>query len=316
MTNGCYVPLSGRGVITVAGADREAFLQGLVSNDVARCAAGRAVWAALLTPQGRYLHDFFMVRRAEALWLDCEGGDRLMDLGGRLRRPVLRSDVQLGIGQGLRHYALLNVSGDLFGLSEEDGAVLDLPDGVLFRDPRLGAAGLRLVAPQEEAEVLFAAHGLPEADEALYHQTRIRLGLPDGSRDMEPEKALLLECGFDELDGVDWRKGCYMGQEVTARMRYRGLVKKRLLPLRLAEGGTPPALGTPVMAGEVEVGVSCSSCDGYALALLRLDRWRSAEEQDQPLQIGQCTAAVEKPDWLHLPDEAGSQTPQPSPQSH
>src|SRR5205085_4806780 len=112
--------------------------------------------------------------------------------------------------------------------------------------------GVRVLAPVGKAASLLAARGAIEAPLAAYDQLRLRLGVPDGSRDLTPEKALLLESGFDELHGVDWKKGCYMGQELTARTKYRGLIKRRLFPVRI-DGPLPPS-GTPVQRDGREVG--------------------------------------------------------------
>ncbi len=123
---------------------------------------------------------------------------------------------------------------------------------------------------------------------------RLALGLPDGSRDMEAEKTVLLEAGFDELHGISWTKGCYMGQELTARTRYRGLVKRRLLPVH---GQAPlPAPGTPVMGTDREVGVMRSSNGGVGLAVLRLDALGS------PLEAGGRAIHHTIPSWAVLPE--------------
>jgi folate-binding protein YgfZ len=128
-----------------------------------------------------------------------------------------------------------------------------------------------------------------------YDRMRLSLGVPDGSRDLPIDKAILLENGFDELNGIDWQKGCYMGQELTARTRYRGLVRKRLLPVAIE--GPPPPPGTPVMRGDTEAGVMRSSRDGLGLALLRLE----------DLGTGTLTAAGSRvsprqPDWMRMPE--------------
>ena len=135
------------------------------------------------------------------------------------------------------------------------------PGQVCAPDPRLPAAGWRILA----AEPL-----LTTTDQTAWNRHRLTLGLPDGSRDLEPEKSILLEAGFDELHGVSWTKGCYMGQELTARTKYRGLVKRRLTPVTI-EGPVPPP-GTPVYAGSQDVGIMRSAQDALGMALLRLDR--------------------------------------------
>jgi folate-binding protein YgfZ len=135
---------------------------------------------------------------------------------------------------------------------------------------------------------------LAEADFAAYDRHRLALGIPDGSRDLVLEKSILLESGFDELNGVDWQKGCYIGQELTARTKYRGLIKKRLFPVRI--DGPSVASGTIVNLDGKEAGEVRSGRDGLALALLRLD----AIETARPLSAGSATIAPLRPDWMRI----------------
>ena len=149
---------------------------------------------------------------------------------------------------------------------------------MIFHDPRDPAMGARLLHPRQPAPDFGA---LAAADPAAYEARRVALALPDGARDIAVEKDGLLDVGFERLNGVDFAKGCYMGQEVTARMKYRGLVKKTLAPLTC--DGPPPAPGSAVMAGAVEVGQIRSGVDGAALALLRQDRLAAAADAGTPL---------------------------------
>jgi len=267
-----------RGVLEVAGEDRVAFLQGLVSNDVAAAAPGRAVWAALLTPQGKWLADFLVFGDGGRLLLDVEAA-QLPDLVRRLGRFRLRARVTLA-----------DASDGFAALTGWDGSAM--PAGVAAPDPRHPGAGWRALLPPGEAGVLadVAADG-----EALYDAHRLRLGLPDGSRDMVPEASVLLEAGFDELHGVSWSKGCFMGQELTARTKYRGLVKRRLVPV--AVRGPLPERGTPVLRDGAEVGEMRSGRDGRGLALLRLGAL-----QGGALLCGQAQLQPEVPDWMRLPE--------------
>ena len=138
-----------------------------------------------------------------------------------------------------------------------------------FVDPRLAALGVRCILPRADIRCALEGTGLAEAGFPAYDRLRLELGVPDGSRDLVPEKSILLESGFDELNGVDWQKGCYIGQELTARTKYRGLIKKRLMPVEI--DGPAPAPGTIVTADGREVGEMRSSRDGLGLALLRLE---------------------------------------------
>ena len=265
--------LPNRAVLAVTGEDRVAFLQGLVSNDVALAEPGRAVWAALLTPQGRWLADFFILSDGERLLLDCEAA-QAPELARRLLRYRLRARAAIDLATLAVHAAWA-------------GPPPDTPDTVAAPDPRLPEAGWRVLAPSP----------LAPADDGAWDIHRLRLGLPDGSRDMEPEKSTLLEAGFDELSGVSWTKGCYMGQELTARTRYRGLLKRRLVPVDTTAHALPPH-GTPVLRDQTEVGTLRSSRDGLGLALVRLDALQG------PLTCGDATLAPRIPAWMRLPEPA------------
>ena len=149
----------------------------------------------------------------------------------------------------------------------------------------------RFARPDASTEVAEA--GFAHGSVADYDRLRLSLGVPDGSRDLEVEKSILLENGFDELHGVDWDKGCFMGQELTARTKYRALIKKRLLPVTI--DGPAPEPGTPVMANGKEAGVMRSVTEGLGLALLRLEYLEGAEPAD--LTAGDARLTPRKPDW-------------------
>jgi folate-binding protein YgfZ len=266
--------LPGRAVLALGGADRVAFLNGLVSNDVALAAPGRAVWAALLTAQGKWLADFFIFAEADRLLLDCEAAQAPMLLQ-RLQRYKLRADIALA-PTGLSVYAAWG------GVADEVQGAVSAPD------PRLPEAGWRLLA----------AAPLPTNAEAEdWNLHRLGLGLPDGSADLEAEKTVLLEAGFDELNGISWTKGCYMGQELTARTRYRGLIKRRLLPVR----GTThlPAPGTAVTSQGRDIGQMRSAMGTIGLATLRLEAIGADD-----LACGPAALRVIRPDWAKLPEIA------------
>jgi folate-binding protein YgfZ len=294
-----YVLLDDRGLLAVAGADRRAFLQGLISNDVDKITGDRAIYAALLTPQGKYLHDFFLAELGETLYLDGEAA-RLADLAKRLGMFKLRSKVTVApAGPGWTVAALFGADAlARLNLPAEAGQARSLGGGVVYVDPRLKAVGARAILPTEGAAAALAAAGFAEAPRADYEQLRLSLGLPDGSRDLLVDKSILLENGFAELNGIDWDKGCYMGQELTARTRYRGLVKKRLLPVRIE--GKAPAPGTPLMLGDKDAGEMRSAAGERGLALVRLDALEEAAAQNAVLTADGARVTPEKPDWLVL----------------
>ena len=289
-----YAELPARGVLEVAGEDRVAFLQGLVTNDIAKVGADRAIFAALLTAQGRYLFDFFIFSLGDALYLETEAA-RIADLKRRLGLYKLRSNVTLA--DVTARFAV--VAGFDAGASAalglaEAGSAKPFAGGIAFTDPRLAALGVRFALPHNAGFAALKEAGFAPADEAAYDLHRLKLGVADGSRDLPIEKALLLESGFDELNGIDWQKGCYMGQELTARTKYRALVKKRLLPVEIE--GPMPAPGTAIMLGGEEAGEIHSGRDGHALALLRLEAVEAAKS-GAPLTAGRAEVTPAKPVW-------------------
>ncbi|MGH7041047.1 MAG: YgfZ/GcvT domain-containing protein, partial [Acetobacteraceae bacterium] len=270
------------------------FLQGLVSNDVAEARPGHAVWAALLTPQGKWLADFFIFAVADRLLLDAERAQIPMLLA-RLGRFRLRASVSLAAAE---EWAVCTAW---------DGPPPALAPGTIAApDPRLPEAGWRLLLPAPPPpDAWLADAGLADAGSDAWDRHRLALGLPDGARDLESEKTVLLEAGFDELSGISWTKGCYMGQELTARTRYRGLVKRRLVPVGIE--GDPPAPGTPVLrqdatrpdgAAPIEVGSLRSLSGDLGLALLRLDALST------PLACGAARLIPRIPGWMRLPEAA------------
>jgi folate-binding protein YgfZ len=293
-----YIDLVSRAVLSVSGPDARKFLQGLVSNDVEKVAPERAIHAAFLTAQGKYLFDFFIAEVAGALLLDCEA-DRLADFQKRLRLYKLRSKVE--IEDASNRYAVLAVTGEdaaaAFGLAGEAGAAKEIEGGAVFVDPRHAGLGTRVIVEKGRRDAFLAGAGLSEGTSEAYDRTRIRLGVPDGTRDMQVEKTVLLEAGFDELNGVDWQKGCYMGQELTARTKYRGLVKRRLMPVKILDGEMP-APGTPILRDEREVGEIRSGSGDMALAMLRLNALEDLEHA--VLSAGGVTVLPVKPDWARF----------------
>ncbi len=326
MAQGNFVILEDRGILAVSGPDRRLFLQGLVSNDVEKLAANRAVYAALLTAQGKYLHDFIMIEAGEAIWLDAEAA-RLGDLKRRLSIYRLRAKVEISERPELGVAAVFGAGAlAALGLSGEPGMARSLEGGIVLADPRLTALGARIIMDRERLARLpppfpppRAGEGqggggrdgsgpeLTETDFAAWDRHRLALGIPDGSRDLVLDKSILLEAGFDELNGIDWQKGCYVGQELTARTKYRGLIKKRLFPVHIE--GPAPAPGTMVTLDGRDAGEFRSSRDGQGLALLRLD----ALGEDRKLSADAATLVPMRPDWMRVePVDAPHPDPLPA----
>jgi len=277
------IPLSNRSLIAIGGDDRISFLQGLVTNDVTNL-DGKAVWSALLTAQGKYLHDFIILAGGDRLLLDVEAARR-DDLIRRLRMFRLRAKVELSDVTGqLAVFARLDEPG------AAAGTVTVVDGGWQLVDPRQAGLGHRFILPADTPAA---------GDFADWDRARMTLGIPDSSRDLIPEKSILLDNGFDELAGIAWNKGCYVGQELTARTKYRGLVKKRLLPVRVT--GPLPDAGTIVTRDGADVGEIRSGRDDLALALIRLD----ALSGEVPLLCAGAILAPMPPSWINLPRTEG-----------
>lgn len=285
-----YAALPHRALIKVEGDDRLSFLQGLTSLDANKLPDGRALYGALLNPQGRFLFDFFALEKDGSVFLETEAmrRDELIRI---LSRYKLRAKVSLSSFDDLKAFAALGeVAAKTLVGQIESGVAQKLGSGVVFVDPRLAEAGARLWITDNDLELLKAT-GLSEQSFADWDFGRIALGIPDGGRDIKVEKALPLEAGFDELHGVDWEKGCYMGQEQTARCRYRGGVKQRLVVVAI-EGPTPE-IGAILALDGAPVGEMRSSCGTIGLAMVQIE----ALEKGGKLTSGPTELSARKPAW-------------------
>lgn len=307
-----FVLLEDRGIVRASGPEIRPFLQGLITNDIDKATFGRAIYAALLTPQGKYLHDFFIVALpdeagGEAIYLDCER-KRAADLVSRLNAYKLRSKVTIeNVTDRFRAIAMLGDGPhDSEALHGFEGRGGPFAGGLCYVDPRYAGVGARALLADNGFSELMEADFKEQAPE-YYERQRIYYGLPDGSRDLEIEKSLPLEANFDQLNGIDWEKGCYVGQELTARTHYRGLVRKRLLPAEI--DGPLPAFGTPVTADGEEIGTMRTAFDGYGIGFFRIEALIKAVNADLPVSAGEARLNVMHPAWLK---EAASadQTPE------
>lgn len=291
----CLLPE--RGVVEINGPDARDFLQALITNNMERIGPDRAIYAALLTPQGKYLFDFFVVQWGESLLLECEAA-RLPELIKRLTLYKLRSKVT--IRDASTDFAVGAAPGrpglSALDLPAQPGAARSQEGGVIFTDPRLAEMGARLILPPG---ILASKIQNGAASPEVYHALRLELGLGEGSPDIAVEKYFLLEANFEELNGVDFKKGCYVGQELVSRMKHRGAVRKRLLPVT-AEGPCP-APGTAIFANGREAGAMHSSQGQRGLAYLRL----AALQEGAPLLAGDVTLNPAPPAWLapHLTEK-------------
>ena len=305
MTNVYHSILPMRGLLWVNGTDGPALLQGLITNDVNRLSDECSIYAALLSPQGKYLHDFFVMNHpdGEGILLDCEA-KRLPDLLQRLTKYRLRARVNFeDISNNFIVAALYGERAlTRLSLKAQEGFTKSFGTssgkGLIYVDPRLATMGARAVLPNVSPSKALEAKGFSETSPSTYDGWRLAYGLPDGSRDILIEKSLPLECGFHELHGIDYDKGCYIGQEITARTHYRAKIRKRLVPV-VIEGPLPPQ-GTKILNdSNNSVGLLCSGKESRALALLQVDQLHKNRSHDR-LRAGDAQLTVDLPNWLHL----------------
>ena len=267
--------LEDRGVISVSGEDATSFLQGLLTNDVERLGPSEARYGALLTPQGKILFDMIVVRAASgeepSYLIDCTA-TQAADLAKRLGFYKLRAKVVVADVSADRAVAAF--------WGDEPASV----EGLLYADPRDPRLGWRAILPRPIA----AAVGTEHVGE--YEGLRIAVGAPKGGLDFAYADAFPHDANFDLLHGVDFDKGCYVGQEVVSRMKHRGTARKRVARVKL--DGPAPAPGTPVMDRELAVGALGSSSGREALALLRLDRAEEAMAAGRTLSAGGVDVAL------------------------
>jgi len=268
-----FAPLHSRALIAASGPDWRSFLQGLITQDVETLKPGEARFGALLTPQGRLLYDLFVVGREDGAWLDVEAAHRDALLQ-RLSMYRLRAKVTLAADE--------TPVSILFPAAGR-GEVARPASGVWARDPRHPDLGWRGYGAEPPP-------GAVRVSEAEREAQKLRLGVP-GPADWGVDRTYPIEANFDLLNGIDFRKGCFVGQETTSRMKRRGQIKSRMLPIAFV--GPPPALGTEILAGELRAGEVLSGIDGRAMALVRLDRALGAA-----LTADGRPVRVEAPDWL------------------
>ncbi len=246
-----------RAALSLSGADVIEFLQGIISNDARPLAQGNPVYAALLSPQGRFIHDFFLVPWQGKIFLDVQE-DRAGDLFSRLKIYRLRSKVEIEKDDSVSIAALWGAN-----LNAEENS-----EYRIYNDPRMTEIGMRAIGSKNSLNKLGE-----QASSEDYEKLRLSLTMPD-TRDMVVEKSLLLECGFEELNGVDFNKGCYVGQEVTARSKFRGQVRKSFYGVK--DDSDLPAAGEKIMAGDKTVGEMRTSLDKNGIALVYNEEYEAA----------------------------------------
>jgi folate-binding protein YgfZ len=287
----CHIAeLSDRTVIRLSGADAGSFLQGLITNDIGEAGPGTAIHAGLLSPQGKILFDFFVLSDGDGYLLEVASAqaDALRQRLGfyRLRAAVtIEAEPSLKVAASWGEAALASLPAEARG----------------FRDPRLASMGARFLVPRD---VDPAELGCELATQADYHAHRIAQGVPEGGRDYAFGDAFPHEAMFDQLNGVDFQKGCFVGQEVVSRMQHRGTARKRIVGV-VGEGALPPS-GAEIFAGTMPIGTLGSVNGNAGLALIRLDRAEEAKAQGVALRAGDVPVSLRIPPWARLQTPAAA----------
>ena len=292
MSQCSVAPLPDRAVLRVTGPAARGFLQGLITNNVDKVRDGKSIHAGLLTPQGKILFDFFVVATGDGFLLETAKA-KASELAQRLGFYKLRAEVEIAEDPS-------------FTVAASWGEPPELPKGVVaFADPRLPELGLRLLIPSDASasdtsvsDASVSGLGCAVVTEDDYHARRIELGVPEGGRDYAFGDAFPHEALFDRLAGVDFTKGCFIGQEVVSRMEHRGTARKRIVGV---EGEGPlPAIGAEITAGDSLIGRLGSVSGASGLALLRLDRAEEAKARGDRLRAGDIAIALRIPAWARF----------------
>jgi folate-binding protein YgfZ len=282
--------LPDRGVVKVDGEDARNFLNGLVTTDLTRLGPGLGRFGALLTPQGKITSDFLITEAPAG-----HGGGFLIDVPRALAQGLAG---KLGFYKLRAKVAVENLSDSLGVMAAWDGEPAMKPD-LAFADPRHAALGWRILVPQELAQKVADLIDAELVDSAAYDAHRIAFGVPRGGLDFIYGDAFPHETNMDRLHGVDFDKGCYVGQEVVSRMQHRGTARTRAV--RIVLDGPAPEAGTPIVAGGKPVGTMGSSAAGAGLALIRIDRAADALAAGMALTSGGLAVRLAEPDALGTP---------------
>lgn len=287
--------LPDRGVIKVSGEEARRFLDGLVTTDVEKVRPGSARFGALLTPQGKIIVDFLITEAPGG-----QGGGFLLDCAKALAQQLTD---RLGFYKLRAKVAVENLSDSLGVLAVWDGEPSMKPD-LVFADPRSSKLGWRILVPEDLARKAAGAIGAELVDALAYEPHRIACGVPRGGTDFSYGDAFPHESNMDRLHGVDFDKGCYVGQEVVSRMEHRGTARTRIVRVRY--DGARPEPGETIVAGDKQIGTMGACIDGFGLALLRIDRAADALDAGLPLAAGGIPIGLVNPDDVRVPPNKAS----------
>tara|TARA_B100001057_G_scaffold330080_1_gene330451 strand:+ start:1930 stop:2817 length:888 start_codon:yes stop_codon:yes gene_type:complete len=287
--------LDDRAILYVNGADSKKYLQNLVSNDIEKVNESKSCFASLLSPQGKFLFDFIVIKHKDGYFLDCE--KRIVDqLYKKLITYKLRSKVEIlnlsneFVVAAFSHTKFLSMD----GTRDELGHTLKYNEDHVFLDPRNKKLGGRIIANLEKLYMSLKKMKLKSSNVDEYYKLSFELGIPQNNMDQLQEKLFGIECNFAELNAIDFKKGCYVGQENTSRIKNKDKLNKRLLPLQVKKGSIKN--NDPITSNNVEIG-KVLIANKFSFALIK---FRDKEfEYNKEFKCGEANIQIFKPSWLN-----------------
>ena len=272
MTTSNYFNLADSKFLSISGEDRGNFLQDLITNDIHKCDSTNSIYSCLLSPQGKFIADFFIIDHKNSYLIETHK-KFVKDLINKLKIYKLRAKVEI------------NIVDDLLSLSiiENNDLLQSEADILLFKDPRNDKLGNKIFVAKNKFKEIEKKYNLIEDNFEKYRELLIKNLIPFSSEDLIQDKSLLLENNFDKINAIDWEKGCYVGQEITARMKYRALLKKQLYALELISGNIN--IGDKIVEKEVNLGQVISKANQYIFCMLKIELVKEKSKKKSLLEI-------------------------------
>tara|TARA_B100000700_G_scaffold213115_1_gene234362 strand:- start:7317 stop:8180 length:864 start_codon:yes stop_codon:yes gene_type:complete len=267
-----YIVFEDRSFFEIKGEDKDTFLQGLITNDINKCTDKKSIYSAFLSPQGKFLADFFILKYENSYLFETPKLF-LEELLKKLNNYKLRSKIDIVEKQSLISLSILG-SDEIFGKLDSLGSTIKIDDGYAFIDPRNKELGIKVIINKDTINFFAKKYDLIEEDINKYEEIRINNAIPDSIFDLKYNNSLILENNFDKINAISWDKGCYVGQEITARIKYRSLLKKNLLKVKILNGFVNS--GDDIYFEEKLIGTITSNNKNIALAMIRLSDFDNA----------------------------------------
>ena len=267
-----YIVFEDRSFFEIKGEDKDTFLQGLITNDINKCTDKKSIYSAFLSPQGKFLADFFILKYENSYLFETPKLF-LEELLKKLNNYKLRSKIDIVEKQSLISLSILG-GDEIFGKLDSLGSTIKIDDGYAFIDPRNKELGIKVIINKNTINFFAKKYDLIEEDINKYEEIRINNAIPNSIFDLKYNNSLILENNFDKINAISWDKGCYVGQEITARIKYRSLLKKNLLKVKILNGFV--SSGDDIYFEEKLIGTITSNNKNIALAMIRLSDFDNA----------------------------------------